>query len=497
MSSVTVDVSKWRINKKDDVGYSQYKGKLVTRFPPEPSGYLHIGHVKAIFINWAVAKRYGGHMIFRYDDTNPVNETDEYEQAILDDVLSLGVKPDVITHTSDYFQILLDWADTVVQNGNAYVDNTDAETMSYQRTNRIESKNRDVDVCTNMVLWNKMKKGEITDAVLRLKLDMKNDNAAMRDPSIYRFIDLPHLQTGTTYTVYPSYDWACPIVDSLEGVTHVFRSCEFANRDEQYDTILTLVGLKKPRLQTYGRINFQDVVMSKRKIKALVNEGKLEGWDDPRLLTIRGAKRHGLHHDALVDFIARMNFAKSTISMTQTAIWAINKKVIDKVATRYTALLRNEVVLVNINGEIPDTVEWPRFRRSPQLGTRRVYYSNKILLDRQVANTLIVGEEITLMNWGNAFVTHMDNGTVSLTSNPDGDFRKTEKKVLWLAVRSDKPLVNVVVKKYKGVDDPVVIENYVTENGVNDVVNGDYIQFLTRDYCICDDDKTFIAIPEK
>lgn len=492
-----VDVNKWRINKKDDAKYSEYRDKIVTRFPPEPSGYLHLGHVKAIFINWVIAKRYGGQMIFRYDDTNPVNETEEYELAILEDVKSLGVNPDRVSHTSDYFEMLLGLADKLVEDGLAYVDDTDPDVMSHERKNKIPSRNRDTKVDINRDLWTQMKNGQKQDAVLRLKLDIQNDNAAMRDPSIYRFVDLKHHRSGEKFRVFPSYDFACPIVDSIEGVTHVFRSCEFANRDEQCTAILKLLDMRVPILHTYGRINFQDVVMSKRKIKALVNEGKLEGWHDPRLMTIRGARRHGLHHDALVDFIARMGFAKSTINMTQTAVWSINRKVVDKISTRYTGLVKDNVVEVTVSGEIFDVKDIPRFRRNPQLGNRPLYYSNRLLLDKQVADSLVDGEEITLMNWGNCFVSRDEDGKIHLTTHLEGDFKKTEKKVMWLAVRDDKPQTTIVVRTYDGVDDPIVTTTYLTENGVSEVLTGEHIELLARCYLICDSPNNFVVVPTR
>lgn len=496
MDQPKIDLSKWRIQKGDDARYRKYQNKIVTRFPPEPSGYLHIGHVKALFINWVIAKRYGGKMIFRYDDTNPNNESTEYEQSIIDDVLSLGITPDRITHSSDYFDILIDYATKLIEKDLAFIDDTDPETMSQQRLTCTPSKCRDNTANQNIHFWMSILKGEKTDAVVRIKFDPKHANAAMRDPSIFRCIDKPHHMTGDKYKVYPTYDFACPIVDYLEGVTHVFRSCEFANRDEQYLGILALLGLPVPNLDSYGKVNFEDTVMSKRKIKALVNDGLLEGWHDPRLLTIRGTRRHGLHHDALIDFIARMGFAKSTVNMTQTALWSINKKIVDKLAVRFTGILTNKLVQVNITGEIPNMKEWPCFKRSPELGNRPVFYSNTLWLDSDVVDQMYDGEEITLMSWGNAIVTKKDD-KVNLTTHLEGDFKTTEKKVLWLAVRDDKPLHKISVKKYNGVEDPVIIEEYMTEWGVSLVKKGQYIQLLTRDYCICDNDSiSFIAVPD-
>jgi glutamyl-tRNA synthetase len=489
---LNMNFDKWRIIKKDEIGYRAFGNKIVTRFPPEPSGYLHIGHIKALLINWVIAKKYGGKMIFRYDDTNPINECHEYETAIIEDVLSLGVEPDKITHSSDYFNLMLERASELVKQGLAYVDDTDADRMSNERINGIDSQFRNRSIEENLELWVNMMNGTKQTGVLRLKFSMVHSNAAMRDPTIYRIINMNHHMTGDKYKVYPTYDFACPLVDNIEGVTHVFRSCEFANRDEQYIALLNLFNLQIPILNTYGKINFEDAVMSKRKIKALVTSGQLEGWNDPRLLTIKGIKRRGLHHDALVDFISRMGFSKNTLNMTQTAVWAINNKIVDKIATRYTGLV-DETVSVTVDGDIPDMIMWPRFRRSPQLGNRPIYYSKEILVEKTVVDTFMDGEEITMMSWGNAIVSKVD-GVIKLTTKSNGDPKTTDKKVLWLAKRNDKPLVRIQVNRYKGIEDPVVIETFLTETDVTNIKHGEYVQFYTRDYCIRDTDQTFISM---
>ena len=331
---MSIDTSLWKINKHDHAKLQPYDGIIVTRFPPEPSGYLHIGHVKALLINYVIAKRYNGKMLFRFDDTNPELENEEFTNAILEDIKSLGIEPDGSSYSSDYFDEYINCAEYLIQEGKAYVDDTPPDKVKEEREKMIENSNRQNSVEDNIILWNQMKQGQKTDAILRLKGGMKSKNATLRDPTLFRSKDTPHHRTGTKYKVYPSYDLVCPIVDAIEGVTHVYRSVEFAgDRDEQYEYILDLLGFKKPILNSYGKLTFNDAVLSKRKIKALIDTGDLEGWDDPRLMTLRGLFKKGLCLDALFDYIARIGFAKASVNMTQDALWKTNRKFIDKVAT--------------------------------------------------------------------------------------------------------------------------------------------------------------------
>ena len=211
--------------------------------------------------------------------------------------------------------------------------------MRDSRKGTHESKNRNTSVDQNSILWSGMKDGSITNSVLRIKMDPHHNNGTLRDPTIYRYVDMSHQHTGDTYAVYPTYDFACPIVDSLEGVTHVYRSVEFKDRDSQYKWILSMLNLRKPVLCNYSRITFRDTVMSKRKIKALIGDAILSGWDDPRLLTLRGAFRRGLSYDGLIKFIAHQGLSRKNVSMTPDLLWGNNKKIIDKLSTMYIVYL--------------------------------------------------------------------------------------------------------------------------------------------------------------
>ncbi len=456
---------------------------IVTRFPPEPSGYLHLGHLKALFINWCIAQKFGGKMIYRLDDTNPELESTEYADAITEDILSLGFVPHRVTRSSDYFDLLLSYADTLVQNGHAYVDNTEPETMKLNRQQGIASDCRDMSPDHHMDLWTKLKTGKITNAVLRLKMDMAHTNAVLRDPTAYRW-------QGDG--VYPTYDYSCPIVDSIEGVTHVFRSVEFSDRDAQYKWVLKLLNLKCPLLFAYSKVTFEDTLMSKRKIKKQIADGLLNGWDDPRLLTIRGVLRRGMCMEALFDWVISTGFGKNQNCGTTDKLWSINRKIIDRLATRYTVLSHNVkqyTIVMPPNYTLPTVTQIARFKRNPDLGTRLLHYSDTILIDLMDANTFVIGEKITLMNWGNAMVT-ADN---ELTLIPDDTNYKGTKKIIWLP-NDYGSLVVLTIVDYESNNSV----QYLGEQGMEDIQKGEYIQCYNMGHQKCDSDNplVFIQVPD-
>ncbi|KAH8159171.1 hypothetical protein CIB48_g9070 [Xylaria polymorpha] len=401
---------------------------VVTRFLPEPSGYLHIGHAKAALLSdYFAHQAYDGTLRLRLDDTNPSKEKEEFQDAIVTDLALMGVKPDVVTYTSDYFDHLYETCLTLIKGGHAYADDTDVETMRDERGKGIESKRRNRTVEENLDIFEQMKNSteEGLKNCIRAKISVDNPNKAMRDPVIYRCNPKdPHHRTGTKWKMYPTYDLACPVVDSLEGVTHALRSTEYTDRNPQFQWFLDTLKLRQVYMWDFSRMNFIRTFLSKRKLAKLVDNGKVWGWDDPRMPTIRGVRRRGMTIPALRDFILKQGPSRNVVTMDWTSFWAANKKEIDPVAPRHTAILKKDSV------------------KNPDVGTKKVAFSKEFLLDQEDARSFGDGEEITLMQWGNAYVRDVagSDPITSLTCelHLQGDVRSTSKKVTWLSTQGQK-----------------------------------------------------------
>ena len=318
-------------------------GCVTTRFPPEPSGYLHVGHAKAVLLNNYYARRYNGRLIVRFDDTNPSKEKDEYQTSIIEDLAKIGVKPDLVTFTSDYFETIRLYALSMIENGLAYMDDTPQEQMQDERMKRQNSKYRDQTPADALKYFELMCGGSEEGKAwcLRAKIDMTSDNGTMRDPVLYRQNTTPHHRSGTKYKAYPTYDLACPIVDSIEGVSHALRTTEYDDRNAQVRHIISsnesnhgvralkqppppeqqfmwvqkALGLRRVRIQTFARMNFMYTVMSKRKLTWFVDTGRVTGWDDPRFPTVRGVSRRGIDVDALKRFMCSQGASRRIVNM--------------------------------------------------------------------------------------------------------------------------------------------------------------------------------------
>ncbi|PBP21276.1 glutamyl-tRNA synthetase [Diplocarpon rosae] len=421
---------------------------VVTRFPPEPSGYLHIGHIKAALLNdYFAHELYKGTLLLRFDDTNPSKEKQEYQDAIVEDLKLVGIKPDKTSYTSDYLEDLYQYGIRMIKEGHAYADDTDQETMRAERMDGIASKNRSKSVEDNLAIFEQMKEGteDGRKYCIRAKMSVDNPNKAMRDPVIYRCnVDTPHHRTGTAWKMYPTYDFACPIVDSLEGVTHALRTTEYTDRNPQYQWFLDTLKLRQVHMWDFARMNFIRTVLSKRKLTKLVESKAVWGWDDPRMPTIRGVRRHGMTISALRDFILKQGPSRNIVVMDWTNFWASNKKEIDPVAPRHTGVLEKDAVKATITygPEKAYTEDKPKHAKNPAVGTKKVAFSKHLILDQEDVKLFKEGEEITLMGWGNAFVRSITGSSpitaVSLELHLEGDFKKTEKKVTWLSTEGQK-----------------------------------------------------------
>ncbi|THU84795.1 glutamate-tRNA ligase [Dendrothele bispora CBS 962.96] len=505
-------------------------GKVVTRFPPEPSGYLHIGHAKAAMLNQYFAKMYQGKLIVRFDDTNPSKERTEFEETILQDLELLDIRGDVVTHTSDYFDQLYDLAIKMIETGKAYTDNTEREQMQHERREGIASAHRDDSVEDNLKHFAEMKSGseEGLKWCLRAKLSVDDPNKAMRDPVIYRCNTLPHHRTGDKWKIYPTYDFACPVVDSLEGVTHALRTNEYRDRNPQYWWMIDALGLRKVKIWDFSRLNFIYTLLSKRKLHQFVNNGQVRGWDDPRFPTVRGIRRRGLTVEALRQFMLLQGPSQAVVSLEWDSIWALNKKVIDPIAPRHWAVGEDKKVLVTIKGgpTSPEVKALPKHKKNPDVGEKQTVYTSNILVEQEDAQSFEDQEEITLMDWGNAFVrSKTTNSSGQVTSiemelHLEGDFKKTKKKITWLAQStSTHPLIPVTLLDYdylitkKKLEENDNVEDYITpvtefresavaDANVKELKKGDIIQFERKGYYIYDGENKedgkmeFIRIPD-
>jgi len=432
-----------------EIGLEDTSNGVVCRFPPEPSGFLHIGHAKAAMLNnYFAHEKYKGTLILRFDDTNPVKEKLEFQNAIIEDIALMGITPDRTTFTSDYFQELYDYCVQMIREGTAYADDTEQEEMRKQRMDGLPSKRRNTSPEENLNRFEEMKTGseEGQRWCIRAKISVDDPNKALRDPVIYRCNPQPHHRTGTTWKIYPSYDLCCPIVDSIEGVTHALRTTEYKDRDAQYQWILKALRLRHVYNYDFNRLNFVHTVLSKRKLTKFVDSGMVKGWDDPRMPTVRGIRRRGCTMEALREFILKQGPSKNIVLLHWDVFWATNKKVIDQIAGRYTAIETTDSVPVKVIGapKAP-TTEMKDLHVKHDLGKKKVVISENVIIDQADAASFEQDEEITLMNWGNAIVRKISHSINPLHPNLvigiemelhlQGDVKKTKKKITWYALR--------------------------------------------------------------
>ncbi|XP_044148274.1 LOW QUALITY PROTEIN: bifunctional glutamate/proline--tRNA ligase [Bufo gargarizans] len=503
--------------KKQDIGKfvelpGAEVGKVVVRFPPEASGYLHIGHAKAALLNQHYQVTFKGKLIMRFDDTNPEKEKEDFEKVILEDVSLLQIKPDQFTYTSDHFNKIIEYAEKLIREGKAYVDDTPAEQMKAEREQRTVSKHRNNTVEKNQQMWEEMKKGSALGQTccLRAKIDMNSNNGCMRDPTLFRCKTQPHPRTGAKYNIYPTYDFACPIVDSLEGVTHALRTTEYHDRDEQFYWIIDALGIRKPYIWEYSRLNLNNTVLSKRKLTWFVNEGLVDGWDDPRFPTVRGVLRRGMTVEGLKQFIAAQGSSRSVVNMEWDKIWAFNKKVIDPVAPRYNALLKSQVVPVNVPGAQEGMTEVAKHPKNAEVGMKPVWYGPRVLIEGADAETLSEGEIVTFINWGNLNITKIHRDSSGKITSLDAklnlenkDFKKTTK-ITWLADTPKASLTPTLCVNYDHlITKPVLgkeedFKQYINRSSKQEEVmlgdpclktlkKGDIIQLQRRGFYICDE----------
>jgi glutaminyl-tRNA synthetase len=375
---------------EEHIRTGRFGGKVVTRFPPEPNGYLHIGHAKAICLDFGIARDHGGHCNLRFDDTNPTKETQEYVDAIMADVRWLGFDwGEHLHHASDHFEQLYQWAEQLIKAGKAYVDDQTADQMRESRGTLTEpgrpSPHRDRSVDENLDLFRRMRAGEFDDGTktLRAKIDMAAPNINLRDPVMYRIRKTSHQRTGDAWPIYPMYDWAHGQSDSIEGVTHSICTLEYEDHRPLYDWYLDALGIFHPQQIEFARLNLSHTVLSKRKLLQLVEGGFVTGWDDPRMPTLAGMRRRGYPPEAIRDFCERIGVAKADNTVELALLEHCVREYLNKTAERRMAVLKPLKLVVENYPE--GKVEWMEAVNNPEdpsAGTRKVPFSRELWIEQ-------------------------------------------------------------------------------------------------------------------
>jgi glutaminyl-tRNA synthetase len=374
----------------DDLKNGKYDGRVHTRFPPEPNGYLHIGHAKSICLNFGLAKEYGGKCNLRFDDTNPTKEEEEYVESIIEDVRWLVFDwEDRLFYASDYFDQLYEWAVQLIKSGKAYVDDLSAEEIREYRGTLIEpgrnSPYRNRSPQENLELFERMKRGEFLDGtrVLRAKIDMTSPNLKLRDPVLYRILHANHHRTGDKWFIYPLYDFAHGQSDSIEGITHSICTLEFENHRPLYNWFLDELDIYHPQQIEFARLNLSYTVLSKRRLIQLVGNGYVEGWDDPRMPTISGLRRRGVTPEAIRTFCDSVGVAKND-SLIDVALLEYHiRQDLKKTSPRVMGVLKPlKVVITNYPEDQVEYLEAVNNPEDPNAGTRQVPFPREIYIER-------------------------------------------------------------------------------------------------------------------
>lgn len=503
---------------------------VYTRFPPEPNGYLHVGHAKSLCINFGIAAKYNGKCNLRFDDTNPAKEEEEYVESIKRDIEWLGFKWDKLFFASDYFDVMYECALKLIKKGKAYVCDLSAEEIKNTRGSLTqpgtESPYRNRTVEENLKLFEGMKNGEFADGskVLRAKIDMASPNLNMRDPVIYRVLHATHHNTGDKWCIYPMYDFAHPIEDAHEGITHSICTLEFEDHRPLYDWVVRECGFPEPLPQQieFARLNITNTIMSKRFLKRLVEEGKVMGWDDPRMPTLSGMRRRGIPADALKDFCNRVGVSKANSEVESAYLDSCVRDNLNITADRVMAVLEPlKVVLTNVEeGEVLEVENNPN---AENVTYRKVTFGKNIYIDRSDFALVPPPKYFRLKPDGyvrlkGAYIIHCDEvvydekGDVDFLkcsvvknskSGSDASGLKVKGVIQWvdadncvdLEVRQLESLLNDAVD---GVTDFTQRFNYNSmvivkgkgEKSLGQAKEGDTFQFMRIGYYVCDRDST-------
>lgn len=451
------------------------QGEVVTRFPPEPSGYSHIGHAKAMYLNRSLADKYNGKMILRFDDTNPEKGSQEYVDEVKKTMDWLGIKADKEYYSSDKIPLLYEYAEKIINLERAYVCTCSGDKIKENRSKKKECGCRSNSKEENLELWKKMlnKKFKKGEAILRLKGDMNSLNTVMRDPTLFRIIDSKHYKQGDKYSVWPSYDFVVPILDSLEGVTHSLRTKEYELRRELYFEILGIFKLRKPELIEYARLAIKGTPISKRVIVSLVQEGKVKGWDDPRLATLNALKRRGVLPEAIKKFVLRFGLTKAESEPDWEILLKENRKLVDPVSNHYFFVPDPVEIKIQNNHYKNKEIELTLNPRNKNSQKRKIKISDKMYIPKSDFDKLKQQDMFALKD---AFCVRSEKKsfTCVLTEYlPKKIFQWVSESYLECEVLVPKDLL--INNKYN--EDSLEIEKGYCEPDCKDIKIGEVVQF--------------------
>ncbi|MEF3076671.1 glutamine--tRNA ligase/YqeY domain fusion protein [Methylobacter sp. Wu1] len=484
----------------NDLKENKNNGKVVTRFPPEPNGYLHIGHAKSICLNFGIAREYNGTCNLRFDDTNPEKESDEYVESIKRDVQWLGFQWTELRHASDYFEQLYDYAVQLIRDGKAYVDSLSAEQIRAYRGTLTEpgkeSPDRNRSVEDNLDLFRRMRDGEFADGqyVLRAKIDMASPNINMRDPALYRIRRVHHQRTGDKWCIYPMYDYTHCISDALEGITHSLCTLEFEDHRPLYDWVLDQLATScHPQQIEFARLQLEYTIVSKRKLNQLVTEKHVNGWDDPRMPTIAGLRRAGFTPKAIRDFCERIGVTKQHSWIEMGMLEYCIREDLNENAPRAMAVLRPlRVVIENYPDDTTEYMEISNHPQKPEFGKREVAFSKVVLIEQDdfaevpppKFKRLIEGGEVRLRGAyiikcneiikdadGNIIELHCTYDPDTLGKNPEG--RKVKGVIHWVSEAHAQPAEVRLYDRLFKLPNPDNEENFL------DALNPNSLEILT------------------